>query len=550
MRTTLSILALITITLLQAQNTTPDTAVLKVNFKKTQPLNHLLFGHFLEKCNWGGETGADTGWDKQNNALREDVGKLLDSIEPPIVRFPGGTDIDYYQWTELVDNAYDRENPERPPYDGRDGNVISQNELGFDEFLSLSEKLSFEPLLVVNLGDAYFKKKTVEEAASYAASLVAYCNAPIDANLPEKYLKWAQLRLKNGRKEPYNVKYFQIGNEVWVFDKEKMGRNKKLEKSFVEEYYKILETYIAEMRSVDENIKIIIEGNLTGFSTTARQYLGDSFDLLAYHHYTPWGMTEALNKKGESVEVSDEELYYAFVSVPSFKKETGLSYIDDIVFTTLLEKDIPIAMTEWNWNGWISGDLKKAGHKDSKMAQGIGAASYLHAMMRNSDAIKLANQSMLIGNSWGINTIHIDKKTNKAEIFPTGLATMLYGKNHGDRVAESQLQNSDYFEQPYKVGTLNPSDKVNFLDAVVSEDDQSIYVHLINRDYKNTRKVQLDLGKTTVTDQAEQKTLTGAIYPENEDIASINTKILNFEKDEKVIELAPHSINIIVLDKE
>ena len=49
-------------------------------------------------------------------------------------------------------------------------------------------------------------------SAQDAADLVEYLNAPAGSN-PNDGVAWADIRKANGHEEPYNVRYFEIGNE-------------------------------------------------------------------------------------------------------------------------------------------------------------------------------------------------------------------------------------------------------------------------------------------------------------------------------------------------
>ena len=49
---------------------------------------------------------------------------------------------------------------------------------------------------------------------AHIAGLVAYCNAPLGAKLPKGMPDWPAVRAKNGHPEPYNVRIWEIGNEV------------------------------------------------------------------------------------------------------------------------------------------------------------------------------------------------------------------------------------------------------------------------------------------------------------------------------------------------
>src|SRR6202789_2330343 len=73
------------------------------------------------------------------------------------------------------------------------------NRFGTDEFIQYCRKLGSEPYITVNMGTG-----TMQDAADW----VEYCNGTMNT-------AWANLRRKNGHPEPYNVKYWGLGNEIY-----------------------------------------------------------------------------------------------------------------------------------------------------------------------------------------------------------------------------------------------------------------------------------------------------------------------------------------------
>jgi len=92
---------------------------------------------------------------------------------------------------------------------------------------------------------------------------VRYCNAPATD-------EWGAKRAANGHPEPYNVKYWEIDNEMW-----EMG---------IDRYEKCVREFSEAMRAVDPSIKIIACG---GFSEDEAflNRSGAYFDYLSLHHY-------------------------------------------------------------------------------------------------------------------------------------------------------------------------------------------------------------------------------------------------------------------------
>ena len=87
--------------------------------------------------------------------------------------------------------------------------------LGTDEFmhwlgvLSEGREKRVEPYFALNFGTG-----TLKEALAW----VEYCNGT-------KNTYYANLRRKHGREEPYNIKYWALGNEVSVSMESMFGQN-------------------------------------------------------------------------------------------------------------------------------------------------------------------------------------------------------------------------------------------------------------------------------------------------------------------------------------
>jgi alpha-N-arabinofuranosidase len=98
-----------------------------------------------------------------------------------------------------------------------------------------------------------------------ACDWVAYCNEPATG-------KWGSKRAANGHPEPYNIKYWEIDNEMWEFG--------------IAQYEAYVREFSTAMREVDPNIKIIVCG---GFGDeTDKEFFhrsGHYFDYVSLHHY-------------------------------------------------------------------------------------------------------------------------------------------------------------------------------------------------------------------------------------------------------------------------
>ena len=140
-------------------------------------------------------------WVDENSTLpntgriRNDVVEALKEMAIPNLRWPGGCFADEYHWMNGIRPA-----GERPTMINTNwGGVTEDNSFGTHEFMRLCNMLDCEPVICGNLGSG-----TVQEMSQW----VEYLNSGNVSPMTE-------LRKKNGHPEPFNVKYFGIGNESW-----------------------------------------------------------------------------------------------------------------------------------------------------------------------------------------------------------------------------------------------------------------------------------------------------------------------------------------------
>ncbi|MGD0089278.1 MAG: alpha-L-arabinofuranosidase C-terminal domain-containing protein [Planctomycetota bacterium] len=123
-----------------------------------------------------------------------DVIRMLKEARLPLLRWPGGNFVSGYRWRDGVGPVDERPTVPNPAWEGLEYNLF-----GTDEFIAFCRAVGCEPMICVNAGDG-----TAEEAAAW----VAYCNSKPSTPL-------GALRAKNGHPEPYGVKLWEVGNEIY-----------------------------------------------------------------------------------------------------------------------------------------------------------------------------------------------------------------------------------------------------------------------------------------------------------------------------------------------
>lgn len=482
------------------------------------PVDDRLFGQFMERASWG-EPGYDAARDPGNpRTLQAAVVEKLAWMNIPVVRWPAGSDLTRIDWRDLIDNVPGRDGP-RPPFPISKHENKDTNGFGLDEFLALAETLNWAPLLPVRIKPVMSGDMTPAEGARAAAELVAYCNAEVGAPLPAGMPDWPAIRARNGRAKPWKVPYFQVGNETWLeFQRalEKRGLATAPDKEKAEWMLTCLRPYLEAMHAVDPDIRIVVSGAAGDGYRVDQWVLKDPVvrqhaALYALHLYLPWGVRD-VQRDGVTVPagtVTEEDAWYGCVATPAINPETFQSELPEFQDWSLArDLGLPLAITEWNWNGWWE---RPDGPRLPEIAKGIGAAGMLHAMMRSGDRVRLACQSMLVGTKWGITGVRLEAG-QEPRILPTALATGLYSRHHGRERLYIETANVRTFAQPLRINGIAPAPRVAYLDVLVTRRGSTLYAHVINRHIAEAMPVRFDVGRVGKPDgRATLRAIKGAV---------------------------------------
>ena len=193
--------------------------------------------------------------------FRPDIFQAVKALHPTCLRWPGGGYAAQYDWKWGIGPQKDRRRWDHWMWMDYD-----QNCFGTDEFIRFCREIGSEPVIVVSVG---FERPESEydQILQNAVDWLRYCNEPATG-------EWGAVRAANGHPEPYNVKYWEIDNEMW-----EMG---------IERYEKCVRDFSVALRAVDPTIKVIACGGFPedeAFLNRSARY----FDYLSLHHYEQAG---------------------------------------------------------------------------------------------------------------------------------------------------------------------------------------------------------------------------------------------------------------------
>ncbi|MEO0530262.1 MAG: hypothetical protein AAF266_06745 [Planctomycetota bacterium] len=531
------------------------SAAFRIEDRVENRVDDRLFGQFLEIASWG-EPGPEALVEPKSGRLPPPIVEKLRDLRAPVIRFPGGIDIDYLDWTDRIDNAPQRAPGAPRPVSRTRGNELT-NRFGYDEFLALAATLNSDPLLVVNLRRSLEPGADVAAAAEHAAALVAYCNAvPTDTRLDPAMREWAELRQANGHKAPWRVRYWQVGNETWNYLAEVAEKNGLRDAETIGRWYvDRLVAYAEAMRRVDSELVLIADGwyidEAVRDQILTDPRLGRHYDYYALHTYAPGGPVR-LYRDGEPIEpdaVSREELWYAWVGMPGHFSEGRVYAKGPGAFVG--EPRLGWAITEWNWNGWGAG-IQQHGRL-ATIAQGVGAAGYLNAMIRHGDHLQLATQSMMLGVSWNIAAVEADADAeHEPFLTPSGATTALYTQYHGDRrLAVTPLGATPEVTRNLTLvgwGRHDATEPLPLIDTVVTRSDDRLFLHVLQRSLTDAISLRFDLSSLAM--DSESATVR-QLRPRHDrgvaprDVLSLIEQQHPMSEGVLTIELVPQTVSII-----
>lgn len=142
-------------------------------------------------------------FDSETGRVKEEFQSLYEDAGFGSIRYPGGTISNLFNWKSTIGPVEMRKNQIHGFYDYSGQGGIAPN-FGLGEIGDFADDVDSEIVYVYSLGRGN---------AQDAADLVEYLNAEVGTN-PNGGIDWAAVRAENGHAEPYNVRYFEIGNEM------------------------------------------------------------------------------------------------------------------------------------------------------------------------------------------------------------------------------------------------------------------------------------------------------------------------------------------------
>ena len=332
-------------------------------------INKNIYGHFSEHLGRCIYLGMFVGKDSpipNVNGMRKDVVDALKKIGVPVLRWPGGCFADEYHWEDGIGPQEGRKRMVNTNW----GGVVEDNSFGTHEFLELCEQIGCEPYINANVGSG-----TVREMAEW----VEYLNSEGDSTVVKK--RWA-----NGRKEPWGVKYWGVGNESW-------GCGGNMRPEYYADEFRRYQTYC---RNYGQNKLYRIACGPSDHDYNWMEVLmeraGRFMDAITLHYYTICGDWAV---KGSATEFTLHDFYKTLVR--SQDMDEFITRHSAIMDKYDPEKRVGLIVDEWGaWYDVEPGTNPGFLYQQNTMRDALIAAINLNIFNRHCDRVVMANLAQTV----------------------------------------------------------------------------------------------------------------------------------------------------------
>lgn len=439
--------------------------------RKLGKVDRRIYGGFIEhlgRCIYGGIYEENSPL-SDAHGFRKDVMEAVHPLHLPLLRWPGGNFVSGYHW---LDGVGPKE--KRPRKVDLAWFSEESNRFGTDEFMQYCRTIDTEPYLCVNMGTG-----TIDEAQAW----VEYCNGTGNTY-------WANLRRQNGHEEPYGVKYWGLGNEMygrWQIGMLSAG-----------DYVKKAIEFAKVMKWTDPNIQLIGCGQ-TGWTEWDRvvlEGLAPYVDYHSIHLYTG----------------SDD--YYSNILAPH-QVERALrscqALIDNVRYNQHIAHPIYVAYDEWNvW--FRARGAETALEERYTLADALAVTTYLNCFIRHCNTVKIANIAQLVNVIAPIFT-HKDGLFLQTIYHPLRLFSEHMQEIALDAFVDCETYSFPSGEEqsswPHRVADFGP---FKLLDVAVTCDasERELALAVVNRDREQAHSTTIQLADGVTTTEVVAYEVNGA----------------------------------------
>jgi alpha-N-arabinofuranosidase len=408
-------------------------------------VNPELFGQFAEHLGHGIYGGIWVGENSKipnTRGYRNDVVQALRNLKVPVIRWPGGCFADEYNWREGVGPR-----DKRPvKINTHWGKVEEPNSFGTHEFMDFAELVGAQAYVSGNVGSG-----SPREMAEW----VEYMTSPAGSLAAE--------REANGRKLPWKVPFFGLGNELW-------GCGGSMRPEYAADETRRYATFV----KVPAGVKIMkmasgpSDANYNWTEVMMRD-AGKNIDGLGLHYYTIPGTWA---HKGPAT--GFDETAWAKTLAATLKMDDFITRHSAIMDKYDPGKRVWLGVDEWGaWYDVEPGSNPGFLYQQNSLRDALIAGLNFNIFVKHADRVRMANIAQMIN----VLQAMILTKDDKMVLTPTYHVFDLYKVYQGAASLPIELQSPTYTNDAVAIPAVSAS--------AVRGTDGKVYIGLVNTDPHN-----------------------------------------------------------------
>ncbi|ADB63306.1 alpha-L-arabinofuranosidase domain protein (plasmid) [Haloterrigena turkmenica DSM 5511] len=525
------------------------------------------YGEYVLEFTAEGSGHVDLDWitlgadDAINGKFNPSTVELMREQNTTWLKWPGGNFTSQYNWRDGIGPL-----DERPMRFNHAWGGVNPNYFGIDEYLELCEIADLTPRLTIgwwdNPGEWASERQILPEDA---ADWVEYCNGSTETEM-------GALRAENGHPEPYDVKHWEVGNEVWGPWQRGHTADPSEYASGSEERIGFNEYYDA-MMAVDDSITVLADGMDPGYDEaetpdpdewngTLFEESGDRIDGLDLHRYN-WGIEDQEARDAWFDENDADAIDYNEVLV-MFPTQFGV-LMDDLSAEAADAgiEDFRINVGEYGLFPSVNEGDPYPGPET--MPGGSYIAGMLNSFIRQSETVVEASQTWVPVRMFPPEFTEAPPDPNPlapaGSVF--GLYSAVFETNAEWHAVDTEID-GDGRDIPDTGPRIDPMEDVPYVDAAAMQNKRGkeLCVFLTNRNLREHGEVTIDLpekyaGKSVAITRhratASERPLPHDFQDswEEPDVYAVDTAIESVDRDGSLtLEVGPASVVRLLVDND
>ncbi len=445
-----------------------STITIKTDQGKYQ-INKNVYGHFVEhlgRCIYDGIYIGDSSYVPNRDGVRNDIIEALVDLKVPVIRWPGGCFADTYHWKDGIGDKSQRPKMVNQWW----GGITEDNSFGTHDFLNFCEAINAAPYLAGNVGSGEVKE---------LSDWVQYVNHSEGSPM-------AGLRIENGQQDPWKVKYWGVGNEMW-------GCGGNMTPDYYANLYRQYSTFMPDYGVELYRIASGASGNDYNWTEVLmREIPKNLIDGVALHYYA----VNDWSSKGSDTKFEEKE--YFEILKASLKMEELVTKHIEIMDKYDPEGEVDMIVDEWgSWYDQEPNSNLSALYQQNTMRDAMIAGTTLNIFNNHADRVKMANLAQAVNVLQAVILTEGEKMIKT----PTYHVMKMYNVHQDATLLPIDLSSAIYSYGEESLDAISASASI--------DSDGVIHVSLVNIDANESNNVKINL------DGVSKKTVSASVLKSN-----------------------------------